>query len=202
MVDATVLIAGSGWPRWPHEVVLAGLRGEYQLVLCPYVIRQAHRNLSQRFPPECLERFEEFLSEGIFELVPDPTSEQVAGKSDLVHDESDIPIALAATNAGVGYLVSEDKDFTARGQTTTRLHEKLDAILSGTFLRQVIKWSDEDLADFQHLTESNRRNRHTDAFLCLCGLPYSLDRVGSWLQHGWGPAPEAMQTNRTASQVL
>ncbi len=37
MVDTTVLIGGSGWPRWPYEVLLAGLRGQYQLVVSPYV---------------------------------------------------------------------------------------------------------------------------------------------------------------------
>jgi len=145
MVDATILIAGSGWPRWPREVLLAGLRGEFQLALCPYVIRQAHRNLSQRFPPACLERFEEFLSQASFELVPDPTSEQVAENKDLVRDESDIPIALAAINAGVDYLVSEDKDLTSRDQTTAKLQEKLKVLLSGTFLREVMGWSSEEL---------------------------------------------------------
>ena len=37
-VDATVLIAGSGWPRWPYEVLRAGLRGEIQLVVSPFVL--------------------------------------------------------------------------------------------------------------------------------------------------------------------
>ena len=101
MVDATVLIAGSGWPRWPREVLLAGLRGEFQLVLSPYVIRQAHRNLSERFPAEHLERFEELLSQANYDLIPDPTSEEVAQHNDLVRDQSDIPIALAASTKGV-----------------------------------------------------------------------------------------------------
>jgi predicted nucleic acid-binding protein len=149
MVDATVLIAGSGWPRWPREVLLAGLRGEFQLVLSPYVIRQAHRNLSKRFP-EYLERFEEFLSQANFELVPDPSPEEVAQHKGLVRDESDIPIALAAINAGVDYLVSEDKDFTARDETTAKLHEQLKVLLSGTFLRQVMGWTSKELEEIRH----------------------------------------------------
>jgi predicted nucleic acid-binding protein len=149
MVDATVLIAGSGWPRWPHEVLLAGLRGEFQLVLSPYVIRQAHRNLSKRFS-EHLERFEEFLSQANFELVPDPTPEEVAQQKGLVRDESDIPIALAAINAGVDYLVSEDKDFTAHDETTAQLHEQLNVLLSGTFLRQVMGWTSKELEEIRH----------------------------------------------------
>jgi predicted nucleic acid-binding protein len=150
MVDATVLIAGSGWPRWPREVLLAGLRGEFQLVLSPYVIRQAHRNLSKRFPGYHLERFEEFLSQANFELVPDPTPEEVAQHEGLVRDESDIPIALAAINAGVDYLVSEDKDFTARDETTAELHEQLEVLLSGTFLRQVMGWTSKELEEIRY----------------------------------------------------
>ena len=149
MVDATVLIAGSGWPRWPREVLLAGLRGEFQLVLSPYVIRQAHRNLSKRFPQH-LERFEEFLSQASFELVPDPASEEVADNRDLVRDESDIPIALAAINAGVDYLVSEDKDFTAHHETTATLHQQLNVLLPGTFLRQVLGWTSQELERIRH----------------------------------------------------
>ena len=149
MVDATVLIAGSGWPRWPREVLLAGLRGEFQLALSPYVIRQAHRNLRQRFPQH-LERFESFLSQASFELVPDPAPDQVADNRGLVRDESDIPIALAAINAGVDYLVSEDKDFTAHHETTTQLHRKLDVLLPGTFLRQVLGWTSEELEEIRH----------------------------------------------------
>jgi len=149
MVDANVLIAGSGWPRWPHEVLLAGLRGEFQLVLSPYVIRQAHRNLGKRFP-EHLERFEEFLSQADFELVPDPSLEEVAQHGGLVRDESDIPIALSAINAQVDYLVSEDKDFTARNETTAKLHEQLKVLLSGTFLRQVLGWTSKELEGIRH----------------------------------------------------
>lgn len=154
MVDTTVLIAGSGWPRWPHEVLLAGLRKEFQLVLSPYVIRQAHRNLSKRFP-KYTARFEEFLSQANFELVPDPTPEEVAQHKDLVRDESDIPIALAAIKAQVDYLISEDKDLTARDETTARLHEKLTVMLPGTFLRQVMGWTTEELEAIRNRTWSD-----------------------------------------------
>ena len=61
MVDATVLLAGSGWPRWPYEVLLARLRGEYQLVLSPYAVQQARRVLRRRFSAHT-ERFEVFLA--------------------------------------------------------------------------------------------------------------------------------------------
>jgi len=144
MADASVLIAGSGWPRWPYEVLVAGLRGDIQLVFCPYIIEQARRVLNRRFPAY-LERFGGFLSRVTFELVPDPSPEQVAENRGLVRDETDIPVVLAAINAKVDYLVSEDKDLTAQDATTALLHQKLAAQLSGTFLREVRGWSSEEL---------------------------------------------------------
>jgi len=118
-------------------------------VLSPYLIRQAHRNLSKRFPQH-LERFEQLLSQADFELVPDPAPDEVAQNKDLVRDESDIPIALAAINAGVDYLVSEDKDFTAHHETTAKLHRQLNVLLPGTFLRQVLGWTSEELEEIRH----------------------------------------------------
>lgn len=151
MVDATVLVAGSGWPRWPREVLLAGLRGDYQLVLCPYVVEQARRVLRRCFPAH-IERFEVFLARANFELVPDPSPQEVAQNQGLVRDKTDIPIALAAINAKVDYLVSEDKDLTARDATTATLRQKLTVLLSGTFLREVVGWSSEQLESIRHRT--------------------------------------------------
>lgn len=61
MVDATVLVAACGWPRWPYEVLRAGLNGEFRLVLCPYIIEQARRTLLRRFPGNVV-YFEELLA--------------------------------------------------------------------------------------------------------------------------------------------
>ena len=151
MVDATVLVAGSGWPRWPHEVLLAGLRGDFQLVLCPYVVAQARHVLHRRFPAH-LDNFEEFLGRANFELVPDPCPEEVTQNKGLVRDETDVPIALAAINAKVGYLVSEDKDLTARDTTTATLRQELVVLLSGTFLREVMGWSSQRLERIRRRT--------------------------------------------------
>ena len=53
--------------------------------------------------------------------------------------------ALAATRAGVDYLVSEDKDLTAVDETTAELRRHIQPLISGTFLRQVMGWSHEEL---------------------------------------------------------
>ncbi len=53
MVDANVLIAGIGWPRWPYALLQHAIAGDFQLVLSPYVIEEARRNL-QRIVPDAL----------------------------------------------------------------------------------------------------------------------------------------------------
>lgn len=70
----------------------------------------------------------------------------------LVRDETDVPIALAAVRAGVDYLVSEDKDLTTQDATTAKLRQRLVVMLSGTFLRQVMGWSSEQLERIRHRT--------------------------------------------------
>ena len=58
---------------------------------------------------------------------------------------SDVPVALAAIAAGVDYVVSEDKDLTAKAETTAELRRDLKVLLSGTFLREVMGWTSEEL---------------------------------------------------------
>ncbi len=144
MVDATVLIAGSAFPRWPFEVLQHALRGDFRLILCPLVIAQARRHLQKDFPA-FVEQFDVFLADVEYEEVPDPPLDDVLQNRHLVRDADDIPIALAAINAGVDYLISEDKDFTVQDESTAELRSHLSPILSGTFLREVMGWSSEEL---------------------------------------------------------
>ena len=143
-LDATVLFAGSGWPRWPYEVLRAGLRGDIHLVVSPFVIEQARRNIRRKFP-EHLPRLEAFLSSVDWEVLPESMLEDIKQNKGLVRDESDLPVVLPAIKAGVDCMVSEDKDLTAQDETTALLRQKLTVLLSGTFLRQVMGWTSEQL---------------------------------------------------------
>lgn len=144
MLDANVLFAGLLWPRWPYEVLQHGIHGDIRLVLTPLVVEQVRQALSARFAGE-LERFEAFLRQLSYEEAPDPAAADVAQSRHLVRDPTDVPVALAAIQAQVDYLVSEDKDLTVHDETTKRLRERLTVMLSGTFLREVMAWSSEDL---------------------------------------------------------
>jgi len=144
MVDANVLLAGALWPRWPYEVLEHARRGDFQLVLAPIIIEQAKSRVAARFPTR-VGSLDAALQAIPHQLVPNPTSAHVAQNIGLVRDVTDIPIALAAISAKVDYLVSEDKDLTAHDETTATLRKRLKVMLSGTFLREVMGWTSEEL---------------------------------------------------------
>jgi predicted nucleic acid-binding protein len=141
MLDTTVLLAGIVWPRFPYEVLQHALRGEIRSVLSPFLVAQARRKFGELFPAHA-EQFETFLQGLAAEEVPDPSPADVASNLGLMRDHTDVPVGLAAINAGVDYLVSDDKDFTAPGQP---IHQKLRVLQSGTFLNEVMGWSHEEL---------------------------------------------------------
>ncbi len=149
LTDANVLLAGNAFPRWPHEVLQHAVDGDYQLVLCPLVIKQAREHMRERFPQH-LPRLEKFLREAEYELVPDPSQDEIDANQNLVRDLSDVSIALAAITAKVDYLVSEDKDLTVQDETTAELRRHLKVLLSGTFLREVMGWTSDDLESIRH----------------------------------------------------
>ena len=143
-VDTAILLSGIVWPRWPREVLRHALNNDFQLVLSPYLINEARCKFKEKFSAH-LPDFETFLDDCNYEEIPDPSDQEVEANLDLMRDLDDIPIALAAIKAQVDYFVSEDKDFTSHDPRTAQLHGQLNIMLSGTFLREVMGWSSEDL---------------------------------------------------------
>jgi predicted nucleic acid-binding protein len=144
MVDANILIAGTGWPRFPYEVLQHAVQGDFILVLSSLVIKEARLHI-KRLIPDMLERFEVFLQGSGYEEVAAPSDKEVAANADLVRDPKNVPIALAAINAQVDFLVTQDKDFTDEDESTAELHQRLNIMLPGTFLREHMGWTSEAL---------------------------------------------------------
>lgn len=132
------------WPRWPYEVLQHALKADCKLVLSPYVLTEARRTLTARFPRE-MDRFEDFLIACDYQMVDNPTADAVAAHAGLVRDIADVPVALAAIEAQVDCLVSEDNDLTVRDGSTVELHRRMTVYLSGAFLREVMGWSSDQL---------------------------------------------------------
>lgn len=146
-VDATVLFAGIGWPRWSYQVLRHAAQDDFKLVLIPLVIEQARRNLQAKLPA-LVESFDAWLSHMSCEIAPDPKPEAVVAHLDLVRDIDDVPIAVAALEAQADYLVSEDKDLTEES-ATRELRKHLTIMRPVIFLREVMGWASQDLEDIR-----------------------------------------------------
>lgn len=154
LLDANVLVAGIGWPRFAYAVLQHAVKGDYQLELSPFVIAEARRHI-QRLFPEFIEPFERFLEAGGYREIDTPTREELEQAGTLSRDINDIPVVLAAINAHVDVLVSHDKDITA---SDSPAHQYVRVMLPGTFLREYLGWTSEQLEAIRNRTWSDLSN--------------------------------------------
>lgn len=151
MLDANILVAGIGWPRFPSAVLQHAFRGDYQLVLTEGIIEEARTTVYDVLPDRA-QALDQFLQEVDYELVLTPTDEEIAANANLVRDPKDVHVALAAINANVDYLISQDKDLTVQDDSTKALRERLNIMLPGTFLREYMGWTSEALEAIRQRT--------------------------------------------------
>ena len=144
-LDANVFIRGITFPRFPYEVLRHAANGDFVAVTSSLVLDSVRLYVSTLFP-DYWETFEVLLAVLPYELVPDPSPEAVKLHADLVRDHKDVPVALAAIQSGVDYLVSTDQDFTDVDNSTAELRKHLEPIRVGSFLHGVLGWTTEQLA--------------------------------------------------------
>ncbi len=146
MVDANTLVSGTAWPRFPYEVLQHSIRGAFRLVLSEEIIAEARYALA-RIEPSSINvgAFEEFLATTLYELVPAPSDKEIITHHNLVRDPNDVHVALASINAQVDFLLTQDKDFTDHDESTEVLHKLIKVMLPGTFLREHMGWTSEQL---------------------------------------------------------
>jgi hypothetical protein len=99
--------------------------------------------------PQHFNRFEMLMDLIGYELVDDPDPDEMEANAGLVRDKSDIPVALSAIKANVDYLVTADSDFTDVDASTEELRQKIRIARPGTFLREVMGWTSDDLAKIE-----------------------------------------------------
>ncbi len=144
-LDANVLIRGVTFPRFPYEVLRHAARGDFIAIFSPLVLDSARLYVARLFP-EHLDDLDVLLGILPYELAPDPSPEEVQAHAGLVRDPKDVPVALAAIRARATYLVSTDRGFTDEDESTAELRQFLRPIKVGTFLREVMGWTSEQLA--------------------------------------------------------
>jgi len=150
-LDSNVFIAGLAFPRWPYEILKYGETQRIHIVLCPLVIEEVQTRIADIFP-DYVNRCNRFITDGSYKIVANPSKGELSKYPDLVRDKKDIPIALAAIKAKVDYLVSSDKDLTAQDQTTEELRKYVQPLQPGTFLREVMGWTSEELEAIRYRT--------------------------------------------------
>ena len=149
MADSNVIIAGVLKPRWFHAFLRHALMGDFRLVLAPHTVREVLR-WAERKGGARQEAVKVFLASVDFELAPDATIEEVEAHREAIRDETDIPILVAAIQAEVDYLVTNDKDFHAEATRALLAQHGVTVMLVGTFLREVMGWRSEDLERIRH----------------------------------------------------
>lgn len=120
------------------------LRGDFGLALSPLVIEQTRRWLAS-LAPGYLPQIESFLEHCSYVPIEPASPQDVRANAGLVRDVTDLPVVLGAIQACARILVSEDRDLTDQDEGNEELHRRIQVMLSGTFLREVMGWSHEDL---------------------------------------------------------
>ncbi|MBC7812825.1 MAG: putative toxin-antitoxin system toxin component, PIN family [Burkholderiales bacterium] len=153
MIDANILVAGIGWPRFPYEVLQHAFIGDYVLVLSERIVAEAQRSAERALKARAIV-LDEFLEIVTYEITTAPTDEEISANTNLVRDAKDVHVALAAIAAKVDYLVSSDKDLTEPNEA---LHRQIKVLLPGTFLREYMGWTSEVLETIRTRTWDDLR---------------------------------------------
>ncbi len=148
LADANILFAGTIWPRFPFEVLTHALRGDFHLVLTPAIITEEREAIAE-YEPFWLDSLNGFLAMCPYEHFSTPSAEEIERNFGLVRDKKDVHVALAAINAKVDYLISQDRDLTDPAEP---IHQKLKILLPAAFLRQHMGWSSDALEAIRHRT--------------------------------------------------
>ena len=105
-LDSSALFAGvvseSGVARVRLQLAEAGSIG---LIVSEQVVAETERAIARKAPRAIVDYRSALRSVGL-QIFPDPPREVVEANQDLISDPTDVPIVLAAMNAGVDYLVT------------------------------------------------------------------------------------------------
>ena len=105
-LDSSALLAGIVSAQGASRALL--LLGEDQkitLIVSEQVIAEVERNLARK-APQALPLAREMILRANLQIVRDPSPEDVHQHMDWISHAADLPILLAASRAGVGYLAT------------------------------------------------------------------------------------------------
>ena len=105
VADTNIIISAIFWSGKPYQVVVNGLKGDYQLVTSPEIVDEVLSKLRNKFqlPEDKIEEQANILI-SLFHVVL-PTT-----KVDAVRDKSDNNIIECAVDGKADYIVTGDPD--------------------------------------------------------------------------------------------
>lgn len=127
-IDTNILISGIIFKGNEHKILNLCIKKKINLLLSEYVIKEAHRVFSKKFP-EHLYLLKNTLDILNYELIKIPKKEEIKKHTYLTKDITDLPIVISAINAKPDYFISGDKDFF-----TNKIRQKLKVVTSKEFL--------------------------------------------------------------------
>ncbi|MFA4819814.1 MAG: putative toxin-antitoxin system toxin component, PIN family [Candidatus Aenigmatarchaeota archaeon] len=105
VADTNIIISAIFWSGKPYQVIVNGLKGDYQLVTSPEIVDEVLNKLRNKFhlPEDKIEEQANILM-SLFHIVIPIT------KLDVVRDKSDNKIIECAIDGKADYIVTGDPD--------------------------------------------------------------------------------------------
>ena len=90
-----------------HALLMFGEDETILLTVSEWVVRESEEALNQKSPKN-IKALRNSLLTSKFQIVPDPSDEEIQANLYLVEDRNDVPVLLAAIIAKVDYLATHD----------------------------------------------------------------------------------------------
>lgn len=105
-LDSSALFSGIVSSSGAARVLLVLAETDYvQIIISEQVIAETERAIARKVP-QALNDFRQAIRVTKAKIVRNPSHEEVAAHNDLISHQADIPIVLAAMQAGADYLVT------------------------------------------------------------------------------------------------
>lgn len=103
--DTNIIISAIFWSGKPYQVMVSGLKGEYQLVTSPEIIAEVTDKLRNKFnfPEDKIEEQVNILMTLFHVVIP-------SSKLDVIRDKKDNKIIECAVDGKVDFIVTGDPD--------------------------------------------------------------------------------------------
>jgi predicted nucleic acid-binding protein len=107
-LDSSALVAGIlSTTGAAHALLMFGEDESVLLTVSKWVVIESEETISRKSPRN-IEALRNSLATSNFQIVPDPSDDEIQANLYLISDPDDVPVLLAAMKAKVDYLATHD----------------------------------------------------------------------------------------------